>query len=348
MTVYLSDLRDQLQHRLGDTNEAIWPSSELDDYVKEGYNALTMATGCLWATDVAPDFAFAFTHTSPFEAAYFQGGWTQAGCAQFTSEFERDYIDNAVGPANHTQHWEYNDGYVTAAGASTEISPIVDLPEELHEIERATWDSRRIEPLPSRWLEQNDPRYELNKGQVNNYAQDKDGLRRLRKWQVPSAAYEPYELDDDDEVWGVLIQIPDVTSSTPIGQWGDFVQVPGEHAIGDQWGVIVGVYKETSNMRMEYRRRGAELTDSQPFEIPDRYTVYVRHYAQARALEREGDGQDLELAAHYDARYKAGVQRMLKRKQAVQFQRKYVIGGNADRPQRQPLVRLPWQYGVMR
>lgn len=318
----------------------IWTAAELSEYIQEGYNALTLATGCLWATDVAPDYAYAFTHTSAFESDYFDAGWRMAGCAQFTHEFERDYINNANGPANHTQHWEYNGGYVeTFIGTA-----LVDLPEDLYEIERATWNTKKVEAIRSRHLEGDDSRYELNKGQVEAYTQDKDGLRRLRKWRVPSSPYVPYSLDDEDEIWGVLVQITEIDSDTPIGQWGDFVQVAGEHAFGDPFGIIVGIYKEPNNMRMEYRRRGAELSEEQDFEIPERYQKYVRHYAEARALEREGPGQDLELASHYQARYEAGVQRMLKRKQAMQFQRKSVLGGGAPRVTN-PRVRLPWQYG---
>jgi hypothetical protein len=400
MTVTIASMRTELLQRLGDSAAQIWSGDEIDQNIKEGYNALTQATGCLWATDVFPDYAFAFNYTSAFELDLFVGGDVLSGLAQFTSEFERDYIDNARGPANHNFHWEFNDGHVT----TTEVSGLADLPEDLFEIERATWNTKRIDACRSRELEADDSRYELNKGQVDAYIQDKDGLRRLRKWRVPSAAYAPYPTDESNEgdfdytssfeadlftsvsgiaqftsavdadftsdtdgpadhnypwevtegfaepapgnEWGILVQITDITTDAPVGEpWGDFVQIPGEHAMGDPWGIIVGVYKEPNNVRIEYRRRGYELDDNRDFEIPDRYTVYVRHFAQARALEREGPGQDLELAAHYQGRYDAGLLRMLKRRQALQYQRKYVMGGGTNLRGRKPLVRLPWQYG---
>ena len=82
------------------------------------------------------------------------------------------------------------------------------------------------------------------------------------------------------------------------------------------------------------------------FEIPDRYVLYIRHYAEARALEREGEGQDLELAQHYQQRYEAGIQRILKRQEAMRYQQKFVKGGSLKNIRtKKPLVQLPWPFG---
>lgn len=342
--VTVDEIETVLARRLGDSSHVIWAQDELTLYLKEGYNRLTIDTGCLWATEVAPDYAFASNHTFLFEAELLDANNDLAGPAQFTSEFERDYINYATGPSNHNHHWEFNEGHVEDAGALTEVSALVDLPEDLYEIERSTWNSRRLSALRSRNFENDDSRYELSKGEVEAYTQDKDGVRRLRKWRVPSAPFIPPEMDDESSEFGVIVDISDFDDSTPLSKWGDFVQVAGEHGFGDPFGVIVGVYSDTSNMRYEYRRRGVDL-DIECFEIPQRYVTYVRHYAQARALEREGDGQDLELAAHYDARYADGVARMLKRQQAMAYQKKYVMGGAPKMDRRLPLARLPWAYG---
>ena len=341
----MSEVSTELNLRLGrETVATIWSDDELDQYIQEGYDDLCRRTGCLWATDVLPDFAFAFSYTQPFEFDFFVADTRIAGLAQFTSTFERDYIDNADGPANHTQHWEYNLGYQTI----TEVSGLADLPDDLYEVERATWNTRRIETWDSRKLEWDDSRYELNKGNVEAYTQDKDGIARLRKWRVPSGAYVPYSLDDETKYWGILVQITEVSAAAPLFTWGDFVQVPAQHMMGDPWGVIVAVYKETGDVRIEYQRRGRELSDEQDFEIPERYQKYVRHYAQARAFECEGDGQDLELAAHYQSRYDAGIARMIKRKEAMLYQRKTILGGGIRRSNRKPLAQLPYTYGERR
>ena len=99
-------------------------------------------------------------------------------------------------------------------------------------------------------------------------------------------------------------------------------------------------------MRVEYRRRGATLSESQPFEIPDRYTVYVRHYAQSMAFDREGHGYEPDLAKHYFARYLAGIERMLKRKNALTYAKKSVMGGGTSvMGQAPPNPRLPATFG---
>ncbi len=129
--------------------------------------------------------------------------------------------------------------------------------------------------------------------------------------------------------------------------FGDLVQVDGIDTFED-FGIVGPVYRENLNLRIEYRRRGKTLSDEQPFEIPDRYTTYVRHYVLARALEREGPGQDLKLSAHFDARFQAGIARMLKRKNAMNYARTYVMGGSSSvRGQKPPRPRLPYQYGTV-
>lgn len=203
----------------------IWDGEELTEYIREGYDALTLATGCLWETAALPDLVASFNYTAAWEAAFFRGGDRISGLAQFTSEFERDYLDNGRGPANVNFHWEYNQGY---APGDVYTEGVVPLPDDLLEIERATWDTQRIEALRSRTLEQDDSRYELNRGFVEAYTQDKDGLRRLRKWRVPSTPYVPYEVEGDE--FGILVIITDITDEVPIGEiFGDFVQIPGQH-----------------------------------------------------------------------------------------------------------------------
>lgn len=347
MTVSLATLTTEIQQRLGDSTEQIWTAPEIQQYVQQGYDQLTRVTGCLLGVALAPDYAFAFSYTAAWELDYVSADAYANGPAQFTCEFERDYLNNAEGPANHNQHWEFNDdaGWVTP----TEVSGLVDLPGDLFEIERAVWNSKRLDPVRSRDVEGPDARYELNKGQVEAYIQDKDGLSRLRKWRVPSAAYTPYVFDSSsDDGFGIIRDLTGISDTDVISDgFGDLVQVNGVNVFED-YGILGPVFNEANNVRIEYRRRGATLSPNQDFEIPDRYTVYVRHFAQARSLERQGKGQDLILAAHYQSRYEAGVKRMLKRKQAMQFQRAYVLGGASSiRGQKPPRPRLPWNYGTV-
>lgn len=102
-----AELVTELGQRLGDSAHAIWSEAELKRYIQQGYDALTLATSCLYSQAVLPDFAAAFTYTAAFEAVYFTTGQYVMGPARFTAVFERDFVDNAPGPANHSYPWEY-------------------------------------------------------------------------------------------------------------------------------------------------------------------------------------------------------------------------------------------------
>ncbi len=200
MTIFIQDLRTEVLQRLGDTNQQIWQEAEVDRYIQDGYDVLTHLTGCVFGVTFAPDHAFAFNFTQEFEREYAMAtsGWYVDGPAQFTTIFERDLIDNAQGPANHNEHWEWNQGYTRALTIAIpdEVSALVDLPDNLHDIERTTWNNRACAALTSRDVENYDNRYELNKGIVEGYFRDKDGINTLRKWRVPSSPYVSFVFDD--------------------------------------------------------------------------------------------------------------------------------------------------------
>lgn len=343
-----AEVRTEVQQRLGDTSADIWTDEEINAYIQQGYDRLTLETGMLWDTHNVSRTVSSFTHTAAFEEAFIiaQSGGQIGGVAQFTAEFERNYVDNAEGPANHNYAWEYDGDFVD----TVYVSPLVDLPDDLYQIERVTWKNRRIEPLRSRELEQQDARYELNQGEVEGYLADKDGLRRIRLWRVPSAPSGSigFDYDDDSETWGLLRVLDEVDDSSVEGVWGEIVSIPGHEVSGGPWGVIRQVTTNVNDLRIEYRRRGETLaTDVIEFEIPDRYVKYVRWFALSQALGREGDGQDMELADHYQSRFELGVQRCVRRRSMAQSQRKVVMGGAARRSGRMPRARLPYNYGAV-
>lgn len=199
------DIREDILYRLGDVAGRLWDGNEIDQYIQEGYNNLSIATGCLWEQDCLPDYDYAFTHTAAFEEQLLMAIPESVinRCCQFTSLFERDFLDNAEGPANHNYHWEHLDGLTDELSGST-VAALETLPVQVYRIERATWNTRRIDPMMSREFEGMDSRYELNTGEVLAYVRDKDGLRTLRKWRVPSVPYIPYTFDDDSNDFGIL------------------------------------------------------------------------------------------------------------------------------------------------
>ncbi len=117
----------------------------------------------------------------------------------------------------------------------------------------------------------------------------------------------------------------------------------------DGLGTIRLVYipaESASNTIIEYFRRGAALSsDSTALDIPDRYTDYIVWYALARALEREGPGQDSEMAAHYQLRYDEGVKRIKRRKSQIHQSRTGQLGGKDAPPPKLGDPQWPSTYG---
>lgn len=100
-----------------------------------------------------------------------------------------------------------------------------------------------------------------------------------------------------------------------------------------------------SDISIEYQQRGAVLSsDTIAIEIPDRYGKYIRWFVMWKALERDGPGQNLELAEHYRERYHGAVARVLRRKQRASSSRVLRMGGGQPRDLN-PRPRLPWNYG---
>lgn len=105
---------------------------------------------------------------------------------------------------------------------------------------------------------------------------------------------------------------------------------------------------DTNNTRVEYFARGAALSvDGSTFEIPDRYVKYIRHFAMFRALERKGDGQDLELAQHWGQRFEQGQQRIRERMARVERTRIRVLSGDRGSGGPPPRPRLPVDFGTV-
>ena len=71
----------------------------------------------------------------------------------------------------------------------------------------------------------------------------------------------------------------------------------------------------------------------------------MEFYAQAKALEREGPGQDLKLAQHFTGRFGDGVSRMVLRLSENKRSRLSQIGSPGKMPTKPALARLPYRYG---
>lgn len=121
-------------------------------------------------------------------------------------------------------------------------------------------------------------------------------------------------------------------------------RLPGYFPGGGPWGVVRRISRDTHNTRIEGFMRPEVLSDSAAWiELPSWILKYVRHYALWRAYARRGIGQNMTLAAHYKARYQAGVSRIRDRVLSASDTRVYRMGGGGtpDRLTPTPYARLP-------
>lgn len=118
---------------------------------------------------------------------------------------------------------------------------------------------------------------------------------------------------------------------------------------GDGAGIIRKIYTPAANATnkfgLEYYQAANALTgDSSILNILDWMVKYVVYYACFMALSREGEGQDLVLAAHYNLRYKKGVKMVKDMVSAVNAYLMTTVGSSS---QTMPSFgyRLPPNYG---
>jgi hypothetical protein len=84
------------------------------------------------------------------------------------------------------------------------------------------------------------------------------------------------------------------------------------HPTNGPWGIPRRIHPNADNVKVEVFRLGRPLSDY-PFEIPDAYIRYIYYWAMYKLLEKDGPGQNMELAEHYKQRFELGIGRMKKR-----------------------------------
>lgn len=258
--------------RLGDTDQTVWNSTEIESYLKEGYDEMAYRTAAFWDTK---------------------------------------YLDDVASQATYT------------------------LPGDVYDVERATWNNRRISALKARDLRSLDWNYLSTSGQVEAYTIDQDGLRTFRKYRIPNES-RTIEVTS----WGNPRDLSDLGHSES-SQWGIARVIPEIKGPTEVWGIPRNLNVDTNNSRIEVTRRGRELVSiNSEVEFDGRFVKYIRFFALARALERESPGQDQTLAQHYSARYNEGVGRILRRKSKFKSQpaRRFGGGNRTRRRSRGPVL----------
>lgn len=341
----LRDMAAFVLHRLGDAGETIWTRAEIERYVEVGARELAESCRMIWDQLYLENLPAGFSHTARFEARYLTFTY---GLGGYTSQDEGELADSQGLIEMDEQRMAFHTSpgdlpYLEDVGAPTTIPALADLPDTLTDIERTVWDKRKIEATNHHRVSRHDSRYQITEGEVFAYIWQKEGPSTLRKIRVPAEVAWTYEHAGS---WGIVRDIGDVSSQDADGTWGVPRRIPAWHPMGwsEGWGTPRRFYRDERNVRVEHYRQ-PHLENMRESDLPDQYFKYLAHYAQTKALRRNGPGQDYKLAQLYDEKWKRCVQRVIGR---VERQRKEVwhrLGGTGQPPIGPPRPRLPWQYG---
>lgn len=225
MSKTLRTLRDETLSKLGDTiatpaASRVWGETEIEGYIKDGLRDFCYQTRIVWDMAYLDDLAYTGSYHAAWEKAYFITGHISHKQFKYNNEWEKDYAfsGSPLPAANHTNVDERDDFLLT-----TLVAAVEQVPDAFLIMDRVTWDGRKIDPIMSRKLQGFDDYYEVVRGQVFGYLQDKDGLRSFRKYKPP-VTQSPYYwavgkfgvLRGSSQVAGVQIG----ASSMHIDEWG--------------------------------------------------------------------------------------------------------------------------------
>lgn len=339
----LATLRVAVARRLNDPSMRVWSADELDRYLDQGYAELAQTGRVFWDWTYAENLPNGFSVTSAWEEA---AASFRYGIANYTLDDERRLEDEAHrrGSANHTCPDEATLAYLSDCGADVTLAATNDLDATVADVDRALWDETTITALTPRDAVAQDVRYRETQGPVYAYTWRQDGVRAFRKVRVPAAQAATHTISGS---FGTVRDHADLSGISTGDTWGVLRRVPGEHPIGPhQWGFPRRPYREGTNVRVEHWRTGRPLDDRDGCELPTPYARYLRDYACAAALSRNGPGHDPKLAAHFTERWSRGLARIERRRRIAvsarvgSFHERTVLGGG-----RPPRPSLPWNYG---
>lgn len=223
MSRTLSDLRTDTLTRLGDEDEGVWSADEIDGYLRAGYLSLAQEARVFWDIHYVESLPAHFSVTQTWELGELDdlSGGFSFGVANYTYDDERlllDDEDDRLGPAWYTCPAEA--ALLDAVSASTAIPATTNLPDQIAELDRLTWNDRTIDAVTSRDQRNRDPRYETIAGDVYGYTWQQDGVRALRTIRVPAQVGDTYTVTG---AWGVLRDPSDLSTEdvTPAGTSGN-------------------------------------------------------------------------------------------------------------------------------
>ena len=205
------------------------------------------------------------------------------------------------------------------------------LPQSTVDVLRVTYDDRELYALGSAQARRLDPNYESRSGDPQFFTFDKDGIFFLRL--IPNAQGDAV-YDTVSGSWGTMTYTDDtaveiVTTEVTgynTGGYGILRYRDDMFPTHGPWGTPTRIHPTTANTKVEVYRLGRSL-DAHPFELPDAYLRYPLYWAMSRALHRDGPGQDMELADHFEQRFEMGIHRMTQKRAKMDRERVGSLGG---------------------
>jgi len=334
----LDDAVTDILTRLADQENQIWSRDEIKLYFKDGYDQFCRRSKCLWDVYVIPNLPPVGNWQSDLELYYAQTtpgfGFTDDPM-MITAEDEKGKpVDGTSGrypgsrgqPASATRPGDrdFMDDFSNLTATTKQVKGGT-LPHETVEVVRVVYDGRTLKGISSQRMRELDPRYETRGGEPQWFIFDKDGLFYLR---VVPAAQGNASYDTVDGSWGNLNYTDeDITvANTNTGGWGILRERTDYFPSGGPHGMPTQVHPDSLNIKVEVFRLGRDL-DSHEVEIPLAYQKYPLFWAMYRALERSGQGQDIQLSDHFKQRFELGVKRMEAKAREMDKERAGRLGG---------------------
>jgi hypothetical protein len=281
--------------------QQIWTRAEIELYLHDGYNTFCRQTKCVLDFFYPENVPQAGNYVARWELGYYQSGMVAIGLLGFSGGYwEQDYAETgSTGPVALTQPWE------ASYASSTFVVSVHPVPEDNVTVDRATHDFGTLDPEYTRWAEQNDRSFQTTAGTPSRFLMDRDGMSRIRIVPAGDGQATTATVSGTFGLLRSAVATDGFGTWAPIGSWGALKEIPEHFPMGGPYGIPRRLYSDEDNTRVEYCRLGKDL-DEYTFELPDRFTKYVEFYAQAKALERDGPGQDAALSQHFMGRFGDG------------------------------------------
>ena len=347
MSITLKQSVDRVMRKLDNNNGTVWPMSQIENFIVEGYESICREVPCLFDMVMFDNAPLACNHTRKFEEQFITGR-PILGTFGFTKESERESVEaGAQGPSNHTRPADAQ--YVTPPS----VRVLGKLPENYVVVDRVTHDWLRLDGEHSRALRLSRTSYETMQGGAFSYSMEQDGIFAIRTVSVastvlPAVEFQYATVDGQRVYHGVIRRVTDYGMDTEdvSGSWGIIRSMP-RHFVSGQYGGLRRIAPDENSTRVELFRTGRSL-QSEPFEVPDRVVRYIEWWAMSQAYAVPNAGEDKALADHYKARYTIGVERLKKRMNATMDARTIAMGAKRHGSRDSYLSMFPPDYGYGR